>query len=128
MRLIRALEKVEAAVEAKKKRRVGPVGICFTADEVKLDREHLDPAQRVAVDLHVLLGEGLYLQVRAVERLAHDAGDLGDVYGSDGLEKLGRIAGEDGAFLTVDWIGGGLQDYRARVAGAKEPTRKRAGG
>jgi hypothetical protein len=126
LRLIRAVQRAESSAAEKRKRRKGPVGICFSADFVGLDRSELAEGAVVVVDLRVVDGAGsLYLKVGCLERLSAGPNDRGTVYGADGVEVLGYVVGVDGAFVSVEWLDGGLVvPYRARVVGAAPAVRR----
>jgi hypothetical protein len=126
LRLIRAVQRAEASAAERRRVRKGPVGICFAADFVGLDRSELAADAVVLLDMRVRLGAGtLYLQVEARERLSAFGGDRGVVYGPDGAEVLGYVVGEDGVFVMVEWLAdGGLVAYRSKVAGEAPAVRR----
>lgn len=111
MRLIRRLERVEAAQASRAAAASIGAGIVWTLDNVPLGRE-LAEGESLAVDLYEVERTGMYTGVRSVERIASSAEDLGTVYDADGSHVLGRVVESGGNLLTVRY-----EDAVDRAAG-----------
>lgn len=104
MKLIRAVERMEAAAAAgakRKARRSAAWGICWSQGQEALGRD-LEAGERLAVDVYVLdewQGQGVRI-VRSKQRATREAGDFGVVYGVDGA-VVGHVDGDDGVIVSV---------------------------
>lgn len=98
MRLLSKVRGLEAFAASGKRRE--PVGLVWTADEVRVDAAAVRGGQHVALDVRIK-GEvdGTPIWGTA-ERITSKAGDLGVVYDSAG-SRVGRVVRVDGSL--VEW-------------------------
>lgn len=117
MRLVRMIEKAEAAAAERRKAKAIPAGIIWSVNEVPYPGT-LEAGQHIAVDLHLVEAGGrFYAGMRSVERVAAGPGDFGVVYDAAGVEAIGRVVSVEGRFVTIEWADGVLQPWRVMMGG-----------
>ena len=111
MRLIKRVDRMEAAAAAAREPEAGGVEVVWSDHENRIDARTLGAGEFVAVDVvrsGEFLGAGLGEHgevlagtelVRITERVTTDPRDLGWVLAADGEQRIGEITRLDGALL-----------------------------